>query len=174
MKEGFFKSISDKSSGILSIVALMTIILSTIWWIAEDKVVLILKDILKDESHHCVVFPPSGHVIESESPGKWGTITWNGLNKFESCGIPQVTAVIVNGDGIYHDAPLSITGINVGVDEDMPIRYKFRIPPQSTPGRAWFRVTLTYSEVGRTINSPRVFFQILPTPEGEVIPMEHN
>lgn len=111
----------------------------------------------------CAEIPASGHVIESEKPGQWATVTWYNLRKVDDCGTPELVGFVANGDRIIHTVALSTTGINMPVGGEGSLRYQFEIPEAAIPGQAVFWVTLNYSNVGRSVNSPQIPFTILPS-----------
>lgn len=153
---------SERAKEVGAIWPIALALLIAVWWLGSDKIRETLRDFLAgDQAKQCVIIPPSGHVIEGARPGGWATVTWHNINRISDCGTPDLTGLVVNGDGIYHDVLLSTSGVKLDIGVTGEIRYRFKIPDNATPGRAWFRVTLDFHEEGRSLNSPRVPFTIV-------------
>lgn len=158
-------SLGENAKSFLAIAALMVLVVPFLWWLVADELREGLRGfILGEQQTQCVAIPATGHTIETAPPGKWATVTWVNVNRQDDCGPPDLTAVVVNGDGIYHDVETSTQGVNLPRGITPSISYKFLVPKKAEPGRAWFQVTLNFPEKGRTINTPRLFFTI---PEAE-------
>jgi hypothetical protein len=149
--------------GIAAVITGMAAIGSAIWWLGKPRFDAYILSLYQPApvAKQCVSIPPTGHFIESAPPGEWATIEWRGIERLKECPRPDLSGIIVNGDGIFHAVDLSITGVNLDVGVTPAFRYQFRVPEGAEPGRAWFRVTLDFHEQGRSVNSPRVFFTIL-------------
>ncbi|MBD2842717.1 hypothetical protein [Erythrobacter rubeus] len=153
--------LGENSKNIMSIGALLFIVLPIVWWLIADNVRSVLRDFLIErEPEQCVVIPSVGHNIQTAPPGDWATVTWHNIERRSDCGVPELTAIVVNGDGIYHDVRTSTSGVMLSEGITPELSYKFQVPERAAPGRAWFRVTLDFPERGRTINTPRIFFTI--------------
>ncbi len=157
---------STRAGQIMAVFALVAIIMPFGWWLVRDNVRDVLRDfVVGSTPKRCVRIPATGHWIESAEPGQWATVVWHDIERVGNCGVPDLSALVVNGDGIYHDVETSTAGVMLPAGITPELRYRFRIPEGASPGRAWFRVTLDWPDEGRSINSPRIFFSIIE-PEG--------
>lgn len=136
------------------------VIAGALWWLIEWRVAKYIKETANPSTARCVLIPTSGHNIIPAKRGEWAIIEWRNIERIADCGAPDLTAVVVNGDGILHDTELGTSGVKLDPGITPELRYRFRIPESAEPGTAWFRVTMDFHEEGRTINSPRVFFEI--------------
>ena len=141
--------------------------LLTLWALVSlvgTGVIAMKADELREIVQHgkpCASFPGNGHMIEGAKPGEFGQVTWT-VTKLRECGRVQLRAVIINGGGIWHDAPLSFQGVplSTGTHE---IQYKFRIPSEVRPGLGRFFVTVTYPDApggAPATQSPQLPFNI--------------
>lgn len=93
----------------------------------------------------CAIIPAYGHSIEGAAPGEWGIVTWRNIDRRRpNCGQPAVRGIITNGGGIFHDAPLSITGVSLPEGITREFAYKFYVNEQAHCGHAEFRVEVTF------------------------------
>ncbi len=152
-------SLAKKAQNLSAIIAFVATICVGVWWIAEDKVRQIARNLVIESVDKCATIPASGHLIETAPAGSWGVVEWVAVERHADCGIPEITGVISNGDGILHDLELSTEGINypVGIHN---IRYAFLVPKNVKSGRAYLMVTVNYPDAGQTINTPRIPFEI--------------
>jgi len=147
-------------------VAAVSAVLGVFLWLAEPRIEEYITTRVQAESRGpCVTFPRSGHRATDTPPGAWAMIYWNDIEKHrDDCGQPHVIGVITNGDGLYHDSPLSVSGVIFPVGT-FNMSYQFYIDPNVEQGNARFRVTVTYPDaVGGAppAISPWVPFIILP------------
>lgn len=116
----------------------------------------------------CVYIPNDNrHKIDSAPPGGLATVTWRDVRRIRECEKPSLTAVIVNGDGLYHDVELTTNGVSLPVGVHDKVVYGFIVPESASPGEAWFRIELDFHEDSRSIRSPKIDFTILE-PEGDL------
>lgn len=113
----------------------------------------------------CSSVPSTGHEIDDVAPGRWGDVTWVGIEKFRDCGKPVISAMISNGGNFLHDAETSISGINLPVGSSAPLSYRFLVPVGTHIGPAKLQVTVAYPDApgGAPVTiSPWVPFNIVP------------
>lgn len=105
------------------------------------------------------------HVIEPAAPGEWATVTWRKIVRYrDNCGAPIAIGIMSNGDNIRHRVELSIgKGVVLGKGVH-DLRYRFRIPSDVSPGRAFFNVAVTFPDAvggAGSVISDEIPFEIL-------------
>ena len=104
-------------------------------------------DLVEPSGGPCTTIPAHGHFITPEaSPGDWASVEWRDVVRHRpDCGLPEVSAIVTNGGGFYHDAPLSITGVMLPVGASN-VSYRFFLREELSAGPARFRVTVTFPD----------------------------
>lgn len=169
---GLLKTLGEKSKHVGEILGVLAIVLPLAFWVAQPRIDEYIGARSTVIGGPCVTFPASGHRAFDGMPGDWTQIHWNDLVKLrDDCGTPHVTGVITNGGGLYHDAPLSISGVLVPLGP-FNMKYAFYIDERVEDGAGRFRVTVTYPEAihgAPPAISPWVPFDIIPSEEETTI-----
>jgi hypothetical protein len=187
-----FQSAIDSLKGTVYLIGAVWVTLVGFLWLAEPRIIEYLQANLeskpiefnfdesftindnngRNESISCTLIPNSGHYVRNKNNpasniielNSWAIIEWNNIERLRpDCGIPVVNGVIVNGNGIYHEAPLSISGISLSVGSHS-IRYEFQVLEGLEPGPSKFRVEVSFPNAvgGAPITiSPWVAFTLI-------------
>lgn len=164
-KSGF--SITKIAGWISSI----TIIFGALVWALSDNVEsYIISVVAKSDPtvSECIVFQDYGNRVSPAKPGEWTDVTWTNLRKLKNCGPSRIQVSMYDSEGMLFTPEVSATQVNLEVGMMDKIAFRFKIPEDAKPGRAEVFMTVKYENEDTPMNSPHIFFYILPENEEPV------